>query len=144
MLTTGYESRFSEWVSLRKKTSTSDLSTALNDINNWWLQLPWCAYRFHWDDLLTWPDPWQLLEETKFCSIATGLGICYTLTLLERPDINDVKLVERSQDNLVLVNKEKYILNWKLNTIVNNHNSAMITNVRHQITQEEIMRKIGI
>lgn len=69
-----------------------------------------------------WPDPWELLAENTYCTVARALGICYTLLL---SDIEDVKLVEATDDQgydvvLVLVDNAKYILNYWPDTIVNN------------------------
>ena len=68
-----------------------------------------------------WPDPWQLLSDDVYCELARGLGILYTITLLDRADMADAGLVlTEDGSNLVQVAKEKYILNWNKDSIVNN------------------------
>jgi hypothetical protein len=93
---------------------------ALENINRWWFRTPWQPYYLHWDDQANWPDPWQLLSDNVFCEVARALGILYTITLLDRPDMTLVDMI-LTQDgvNLVLVGKEKYILNWEPSTVVN-------------------------
>jgi hypothetical protein len=117
-----FDQRLVAWYSLRENVKSQPLFEALENINHWWFQSPWKPYYLHWDDHATWPDPWQLLSENVYCDLARGLGILYTITLLDRADMMPVDLVlTESGDNLVLVAKEKYILNWKPNSIVNNN-----------------------
>ena len=132
--------RLSAWHQLRQQVQTADVESALQTINSWWFQTPWRAYHLHWDDLPTWPDPWQLLSDDMYCPLARGLGILYTITLLDRVDLQDAVLVEVGSDNLVLVSREKYILNWDTDTVVNT--SPRVLNSRHSITQDQIKQKI--
>ena len=114
-----FAKRLEAWTQLRRNVNTVPLHQALEMINAWWFSAPWCAYHLHWDDQDRWPDPWQLLEDNTFCSLARGLGIMYTIAMLDRLDIQDVVLQETDGDNLVLVNNKKYILNWESNSIAN-------------------------
>lgn len=136
-----FAERLESWAQLRKQASTVDIETALNNINSWWFNAPWRAYHLHWDDQAAWPDPWQLLSDDIYCSLARGLGILYTITMLDREDLPDAVLAEFDSDNLVLVNKKKYILNWDSDTIVNINPTE--SSARHSITQEQIKQKIG-
>lgn len=135
-----FEERLASWTQLRQQAALADPESALNAINSWWFQTPWRAYHLHWDDRLDWPDPWQLLSDDLYCPLARGLGILYTITLIDRSDLQDAVLVEVGSDNLVLINKEKYILNWDLSTIVNT--SPRVLNSRHSVTQEQIKQQI--
>jgi hypothetical protein len=94
----------------------------------------------HWDDRAVWPDPWQLLSDNIYCDLARGLGILYTITLLDRADLQDSVLAESDQGNLVLVEQGKYILNWDSQQVLN-INPGQI-NVQHSITQEQIQQQI--
>jgi hypothetical protein len=136
-----FAERLESWTQLRKQASTADAETALGTINSWWFQTPWRAYHLHWDDRAVWPDPWQLLSDDIYCPLARGLGILYTITMLDRADLQDAVLAEFDSDNLVLVDKKKYILNWDSDTIVNINPTGSRT--RHSITQEQIKQQIG-
>jgi hypothetical protein len=136
-----FAERLESWSQLRKQASTADAETALNIINTWWFHAPWRAYHLHWDDQAAWPDPWQLLSDDIYCPLARGLGILYTITMLDREDLQDAVLAEFDSDNLVLVDKKKYILNWGSDTIVNINPTGSRT--RHSITQEQIKQQIG-
>ena len=136
-----FAERLESWTHLRAQASVADVQTALAAINTWWFQTPWRAYHLHWDDQPSWPDPWQLLSDDIYCPLARGLGILYTITMLDRADLQDAVLAEVGSDNLVLVDKSKYILNWDSATVVNI--SPTGTKARHSITQEQIKQQIG-
>ena len=135
-----FAERLESWSQLRIQASTADAETALRAINSWWFQTPWRAYYLHWDDYAVWPDPWQLLSDDLYCPLARGLGILYTITMLDRPDLQDAVLAEFDSDNLVLVAKKKYILNWDSTTVVNINPTG--SHARHSITQEQIQQQI--
>jgi hypothetical protein len=135
-----FAERLVSWSNLRRQCETLATESALTAINSWWFDTPWTPYHLHWDDRTNWPDPWQLLDDNIYCGLARGLGIMYTIALLEREDLQDAVLVEVASDNLVLVSKEKYILNWDRDTVVNISPSTKST--RHSITQSQIKLQI--
>jgi hypothetical protein len=136
MWPTTFGSRLSSWNLLRDCCHTVPVPRALEDINAWWLRAPWSPYYLHWDDQNSWPDPWQLLSDNVYCEVARGLGILYTITLLDRADMVPTSLIlTDSGRNLVLATKEKYILNWESDTIVNTNQNVII---RQQYQQHTI------
>ena len=135
-----FAERLASWTELRQQAALADPKSALTAINSWWFQTPWRAYHLHWDDRLDWPDPWQLLSDDLYCPLARGLGILYTITLLDRSDLQDAVLVEVDSDNLVQVGQGKYILNWDRDTVVNINLGPK--KPRHQITQNQIKLQI--
>ena len=132
-----FAARLESWNLLRDRCQNLPLESALDEINQWWFHTPWRPYYLHWDDQPAWPDPWQLLSDDVYCELARGLGILYTISLLDRADMADASLVLTKDDgNLVLVAKEKYILNWKSEDIVNTFTKVTIKRQyqKHQIT----------
>jgi hypothetical protein len=132
-----FADRLAAWADLRSQCQSLDLESALTAINAWWFQTPWRPYYLHWDDQATWPDPWQLLSDDVYCDLARALGILYTISMLDCADMADAKLVlTEDGSNLVLVAKEKYILNWKVDTVVNTFQEVKIKKKykQHQIT----------
>ena len=128
--------RLASWNQLRDRVQPLPLETALIEINSWWFRCPWRPYYLHWDDLPKWPDPWQLLSDNVYCDLARGLGILYTISLLDRADMVDAELVlTEDGSNLVLVAKEKYILNWSPDNVVNTYQEVKI---RRQLKQYQI------
>ena len=135
-----FSERLESWAQLRQQCCQLDLDAALIKINSWWFQTPWSAYHLHWDDQQDWPDPWQLLSDNQYCPVARGLGIMYTIAMLDREDLQDACMIEYQSDNLVLVNKEKYILNWDPDQVVNI--SLGRSKPRRQVSQEQVKQKI--
>jgi hypothetical protein len=135
-----FPERLQAWADLRSRAASLPLETALTAINAWWFQTPWRPYHLHWDDQLTWPDPWQLLDDNIYCGLARGLGIMYTIAMLDRPDIQDAVMIESGSDNLVLVDKSKYILNWDSATVVNT--SPDVTISRRHVSQDKIKQQL--
>ena len=135
-----FADRLASWNQLRQQAALADPESALHAINSWWFQTPWRAYHLHWDDRADWPDPWQLLSDDIYCPLARGLGILYTIAIVDHPNLQDAVLVEVGSDNLVLVDKEKYILNWDSDVIVNNNPRG--SKPRHSITQKQIKQQI--
>lgn len=135
-----FHERLRSWCNLRQQVSGMPLHQCLDTVNQWWMQAPWSSYYLHWDDQAEWPDPWQLLDDNIFCSLARGLGIMYTISLLQRSDLCHTELVETKKDNLVVVDDGIYVLNWDRDTIVNispeitNRNRRLsISDINHQI-----------
>ena len=136
-----FEERLASWHQLRQQISNSDTASTLHAINQWWFSAPWVAYHLHWDDRVNWPDPWQLLSDNIYCSLARGLGIMYTITMLDRADLQDAVLADTGTDNLVLVDKKKYILNWNQEQVLNINLGPFES--QNSVTQEQIKQQIG-
>jgi hypothetical protein len=131
-----FDARLASWNLLRDQCQNLPVNTALEHINAWWFGAPWQPYYLHWDDQSAWPDPWQLLSDNIYCEVARGLGILYTITLLNREDMMPAHLVlTESGHNLVQVTKEKYILNWESGTIVN---TIQALKIKQQYQQKQI------
>ena len=64
----------------------------------------------------------------------------YTIAMLDREDLQDAQMIEYQSDNLVLANKEKYILNWDPDQVLNI--SLRPAKSRRQVSQEQIKQKI--
>jgi hypothetical protein len=135
-----FAQRLDSWSQLRVQAAQVDSESALHLINAWWFRTPWRAYHLHWDDQPTWPDPWQLLSDNMYCGLARGLGIMYTIAMLDHEDLQDACMIEYQSDNLVLVNKEKYILNWDPDQVVNI--SLGRSKPRRRVSQEQVKQKI--
>ena len=134
-----FSDRLDAWHGLRVAAQSQPLEQALLLVNAWWFKAPWTAHYLHWDDQPKWPDPWQLLSDNVFCEVARGLGILYTISMLDHPEIASADLVTTDDGyNLVLVNKGIYILNWERDTVVNTHQAVKI---KKQLKQEQVKKQ---
>ena len=127
------------WYQLRCNLS-DNTSDALEQINSWWQRTPWVPYYLHWDDQQHWPDPWQLLADNIYCDVARALGIMYTLAIISRRDFQNAQMIECALGNLVLVESEKYILNYHDRLIVNT--PLQYGTIKNRLVQQQIYKKI--
>jgi hypothetical protein len=137
MWPTTFDARLTSWTQLRDNCQTLPLESALAAINAWWFNAPWQPYYLHWDDQPSWPDPWQLLSDNVYCDLARGLGIVYTISMLDRADMAPTTLIlTKDGSNLVQVTKEKYILNWEAECIVNTNR---VDTIKRQYQQHQTL-----
>ena len=107
-----YEDALSEWYILRQTaTNLKNLEDSLHLINNWWAKAPMVNNLLHFADYEDWPGPWDLLTFSGYCTVATSMGICYTLLLLEHKDINRIQIVQTNISTVIHINDGQYILN---------------------------------
>lgn len=133
-----FQNRLVSWTNLRHEASTSDLITAITLINDWWFHAPWTSYHLHWDDRAQWPDPWELLSDNVYCEVAKALGIMYTITMVDRADLQDAVLTETDGTTVVLT--DKYILNWDPVPVVNTTRGKI--NSKCRILQSQVKQQI--
>lgn len=132
-----FDQRLESWYQLRNSANSKPVDQALAQINSWWFHAPWRPYYLDWDNTNAWPDPWQLLKDNFYCDLARGLGILYTISLLDRTDMAPADLILTDDGyNLVQVAKEKYILNCNANSVVNTFQAVQI---KQQYQQHHIV-----
>jgi hypothetical protein len=138
MWKTSYDERLADWYNLRQEVQQLNYPDQLLLINDWWYQSPVVPRVINWTQEDTWPNPWELLTNKGYCELARALGIVYTLMLLEQPLHSDLKIVFTGQDNLVLVDGGKYILNWAPGEMLNTH-SIPATTVKNTIDSSKLV-----
>ena len=116
-----YETRLKNWYDLRQQLQNTEDATKCVEIDKWWQSAPIVNHYLHPDFTNEWPGPWELLVENTYCTLARGLGMCYTLLLLGVTDIDFVLAKDDTGDEvaLVLVDRAKYILNYWPNMVLN-------------------------
>jgi hypothetical protein len=135
-----FSQRLRAWQDLRGLCASLPAPDALASINAWWFRAPWSSYYLHWDDRQDWPDPWQLLSDNIYCEVARGLGMLYTVMMLDRHDIAQTELLDCTHGTVLAVDQTKYILNWAPDRIVNI--SSETGPVRRSVTQQFFHNKI--
>jgi hypothetical protein len=135
MWKTTYQERLADWVRLRQETASLEQSQQLMLINDWWFRAPIVNHLINWENTQSWPTPWELLNNNGYCELAKALGIVYTIMLVE--NYTDLKIIQTKEDNLVLVDSGKYILNWAPGEMLNTHSAPMPT-VKNTIDSSEL------
>tara|TARA_E500000178_G_scaffold286845_1_gene288777 strand:- start:1017 stop:1451 length:435 start_codon:yes stop_codon:yes gene_type:complete len=115
------ERRLIAWVNLRNECKDNpNLESVITSIHDWWQQAPMVLRYLHTDLIDKWPDPWELIAENTYCSLAKCLGMCYTVCMLDREDIHNLCISEvNSNDYIVQVNNGLYTMNWNVDSVVN-------------------------
>lgn len=135
-----FSARLSSWTALRQEVENLAPEIALLAINKWWFRAPWTPYYLHWDDRPKWPDPWELLNDNVYCPLARGLGMLYTIAIVDRADLQDAVLAETDSDNLIIFPNKQYILNGDPSLIVNSTHGKI--NTKHILSQNQVKQQI--
>lgn len=138
-----YFSRLQSWHDLRNQASLVDTKHRVVLIDTWWQQAPQITHYLHPDYIKDWPNPWELLNENKYCPYSRALGMVYTFLLLGEKDL---ELVDATDDNnedvvLVLVDRAKYQLNYWPGTVLNNKLADF--SVKRKLDISPLYDKIG-
>jgi hypothetical protein len=111
------------WREWRNELEKLSLSEAINKVAQDWAKVPTVTHYLAPDRIADWPNPWQLVTDNLYCDLSITLGIYYSLALLEKTEITDLRLqIYRTPEgwlNLSSVNQEKYVLNYHHGKVVN-------------------------
>ena len=77
-----YEARLLEWQAFQNET-LSNSSDVITDVIELYQKAPKVSIHTDPYSQQTWPGPWELILENKYCDFCKILGICYTLQLTE-------------------------------------------------------------
>jgi hypothetical protein len=137
------EARLRVWREFRNQLNQLPLSTALEQVVQFWSRAPFTPYYLELNQPDTWPDPWTLIEENYYCDIAKCLGIMYTVSLTQHK--TNLELEFRSyQDelghefNLAWIDDGKYILNLIDNKVVNIEQFDKTLNLKCRYSEIEL------
>jgi hypothetical protein len=138
-----YDTRLRSWYELRKNLEHSDLQTKCITIDKWWQNAPLITHHLHPFEIENWPDPWELLVENTYCTVARGLGMCYTLLLMDVHNIEFVLATDNQGNDvvLVMVDHAKYVMNYWPDTVVNNYLQDF--RITSKLDINKIIKKIG-
>lgn len=129
------------WNYFRDSLTGLAFEQALFNTNKWWAGAPWIQYNLHWDDYSKWPDPWQLLEDNRWCSLARCLGIAYTIMMSDQfKTAEKFSIIEYDGRDLVLFDNGKYVLNYNDEQIVNIHTNSF--GIKKTVNADQLIDKI--
>ena len=110
-----YEDRLRAWKDFRNyiEESRKPLQDTINFVN----QAPVGKLELNLWSNAEWPQPWNLIEASRFSEQAKILLICYTLQLTERFATEDVEIhignrVESTDDLLFLLYFGEYVIGY--------------------------------
>jgi hypothetical protein len=129
-----YYNRLQSWYNLRNQITIFDLGQQIIKIDEWWQKAPLINHYLHPSDLPNWPDPWELLVENTYCTLARGPGMCYTLLLMGITNIEFVLATDiQGNDASLVIVLDTYILNYWPNTVQTNKTTDFTLSTRISI-----------
>ena len=119
------DDQLDHWRDFRRELDSLPFEQALQRCSHLWSYAPFVPRHLKPDWVESWPNPWELLAENRYCDLAKALGMLYTLYLTSHGDQLDIE-IRIYQDpqsgeryNLVWIDQGKYVLNsedaWVLN-----------------------------
>ncbi len=76
-----YEDRLRAWVDFRSTLETS--TDPIQDVINFYSKAPMITIQVDPWDSSSWLNPWELLQDNRYCEFSRILAICYTLQLTD-------------------------------------------------------------
>ncbi len=117
------DSRILAWRDWRNQLENLSVDQAVWQTATTWAKVPVVAHYLVPDQPTDWPNPWQLITDDIYCDLAIGLGMFYSLALLNSLQSVDLTLdIYRGPNgwvNLSSVAQGKYVLNYNHGSVVN-------------------------
>jgi hypothetical protein len=116
--------RIREWATFRHKIDKMPFEKALLETVKLWSYAPIINSWMDFTDSSTWPDPWELIEDSGYDELAKSLGMLYTLYLSGHTDhsyslLIGLHQIRREYCYIVSIDDGKYVLNYEWDEIVN-------------------------
>ena len=112
------EERISRWKNHRDSLDTGDEKELLNNVAQFFADMPVGTRCMDFYTPDSWPTPWEILYDKLFCANTISLLIYYTLFLQLGGDRVQMILIDDDKDRfLVPLIDKKYILNYVLGEI---------------------------
>jgi hypothetical protein len=136
-----FEEQLADWHQLRTNLATADIATQVAVTNDWWFRVPIVARHLKWDEVKNWPGPWDLLADNTYCELARGLGMLYTMLMINNLTDIHASLVQTKTDNLVLIEHGKYIMNWAPRVVLNIESTQLT--IQRQLDSSILHQHLG-
>lgn len=140
--------RILKWREWRNGLTTLNLQDCLKEVAITWAKAPLVNHYLIPDDTMDWPDPWILINENIYCDLAITLGMFYTLTLCDNPNIPDnihIEIYKTSNDwiNLCSVDNGLYMLNYNPGGVVNKSTIPNLGNPIFSYSKIDLINKLN-
>lgn len=131
--------RLRYWHDFRKRISTLTSAEAIEETHHLWCYAPYVTHYLTIDQIMNWPNPWELINDNYYCDLAKALGMVYTLYLTNHWIESTIEIYHdrssKDERNLVIIDEGKYVLNYLHDEIIN----------KKQINKDlELIKKITV
>lgn len=115
--------RLAAWRDFRSKISGLEETEQLNSLATWAGQIPTVTFSLDFDDPASWPTPWELIHENRFCSTGVAYLMEQTLIMMGwNPDRLKLIYMKNSEDQaqtMILVVDDTWVLNYSIGELFN-------------------------
>jgi hypothetical protein len=115
--------RLRYWHDFRKKISEQSKEDAIKETHHLWCYAPFVSHYLTTDQIATWPNPWELVNDNYYCDLAKSLGMVYTLYLTSHAIESTIEIyrdeISKDNYNLVYIDGGKYVLNYLHDEVIN-------------------------
>jgi hypothetical protein len=115
--------RLRYWHDFRKKISEQSKKDAIKETHHLWCYAPFVSHYLTTDQIATWPNPWELVNDNYYCDLAKSLGMVYTLYLTSHAIESTIEIyrdeISKDNYNLVYIDGGKYVLNYLHDEVIN-------------------------
>jgi hypothetical protein len=143
MRDTSIQDRLAIWFAFRQRLDQLSFEKAIHEVNAFWTSAPISNQYYSIDLPDQWPNPWDLLVENHYDNIAIGLGMLYTIGLMQgnpKVEFKCARSNEKSCDRaLVWAQDGKYVLNWDLSVRVNTQLELQSYNIIRTIDAQDLI-----
>lgn len=146
MWTLNPSERLREWQNFRIEIGQLPIAQACSNTTHLWSYAPYVTHYLdpnRANSLVTWPDPWTLLQENYYCDLAKSVGMLYTLYLSTHQP-TDIQLCiynDRANTdiyNVVQLDQGKYVLNFEFDTVVSKDQLPTTLDLKYQYTASDL------
>ena len=132
------EERIARWKKFRDTINGEDEEVLLNNVAQFFADVPVGARSLDFYTPESWPTPWEILYHKLFCANSISLLIYYTLTLVLDEDRVELILIDDDTDRFIVpLLDKKRILNYVLGEISNTDDFPQIA-IIEEFAKEEI------
>ncbi len=137
-----YIERLQYWSKLRNDLFNKSLETQCVEIDRWWQKAPLINHYLHPHDVTNYPNPWELLSDNEYCPLARGLGMCYTMALVNDSSIELLIAIDSYGNDAYIVSVDcgKYILNYHPDSVLNT--SLQDFSIKSNIDISHLLKKL--
>ena len=108
---TDKQGRLQAWREWRLELASMDLDSVYQEVSTWWKFVPLVNKTFDPWRKESWPDPWELIGSGSFCPNAQGLGMFYSLVLINVECELMLSIIDENPRLLVILPNKK-LLNY--------------------------------
>lgn len=139
--------RLAQWRQFRNDLNQYSHEQALEKITNLWSYVPFVDRYLEAHDPRSWPDPWRLIWENRYCDLARALGMLYTWELSQLPDQLPGYLniyfdhSEQKPVHCFCLGDNDFVLNLSYNSVLKKHCFTNNYELIHTYPSKQLIEK---